>query len=221
MRSLPAGLVGELQAAIDVKFRLVRMDFSSLDNTCSDCVSHSDLYYTDCDVPLTYGGNLYMPRPLSVGKITSTRGQGVDKFDLTLDMADRDSVLLDYFIGHDPVEIAFYSYIQALNNVRQAIATAQIFAGAIDSYKYSGYKLSITVTSFHALWNKSTMETSTPSCRRNFGQSDCGYTIVGSEVCDRSYSQCKVYGRTSQFNGFRFLPDIEDKDIWWGRKFGT
>jgi len=220
MRTLPAGLLTELQAEVDTKFRLVRLDFSSLDNTC-DLHLHDDLFYTDCDVPLIYGGNLYEPRPLEVGSITSTRGQGVDKVDLSIDMADRDASLLSYFVGHDPIEVECYTYLQALDGDKQAIATAQIFAGAIDSYKYSKYKLSVTITSFHALWNKSTMETSTPSCRRNFGQSDCGYTIVGDEVCDRSYTQCVIYGRTAQFNGFRFLPDIEDKDIWWGRDFGT
>lgn len=213
MRSLPAGLLTELQAEIDTKFRLVRMDFSTL-------ASGYDVFITDADVPLVYDGDVYEPRPLEVGSITSSRGQGVDKVSLDIDMADRDSELLSYFVGADPVDIDCYIYMQALDSDKQAIATAQIFSGKIDSFRYTSGKLSVTVTSYHALWNKVTMETSTPSCRRNFGQSDCGYAIVGDEVCDRSYTQCLGYGRTVQFNGFKFLPDLEDKDIWWGKTFG-
>jgi hypothetical protein len=214
MRTLPAGLLAELQAEIDTKFRLLRMDFSSLDGGV-------DIFYTDSDVPLVYDGDLYTPRPISIGEVSNTMGQGVDKLTFSLDMSDRDPIMLSFFIGDDPTDVDCFMYIQALDSDRQAIATAQIFAGKIDSYDYSGSILNVTVTSFHALWNKRTMETSTPSCRRNFGESDCGYTIIGSELCDRSYEQCKIYGRTVQFNGFRYLPDLESKEIWWGRRFGS
>lgn len=214
MRTLPAGLLTELQAEIDTKFWLIRMDFSALSGGV-------DLFITDCDIPLVYDGDTYTPRPLSVGGISNTMGQGVDKVSVEIDMSDRNAALLSYFVGDDPADIDFYMYIQALDSDMQAKGTAQIFAGKIDSYSYKDGSLSVAVTSFHALWNKKTMETSTPSCRRNFGQSDCGYTILANEVCDRSYQQCVIYGRTAQFNGFRFLPDLEDKEIWWGRKFGS
>jgi len=44
---------------------------------------------------------------------------------------------------------------------------------------------------------------------------NCPY--VSSETwCDKSYDRCNTLGQTNNFGGFRWLPAIQEKDIWWG-----
>jgi hypothetical protein len=45
---------------------------------------------------------------------------------------------------------------------------------------------------------------------------ECGYT--GSESkCDRSYARCESLNNTANFGGERWLPSIENANIWWGQ----
>jgi len=44
---------------------------------------------------------------------------------------------------------------------------------------------------------------------------------AGAETwCDRTYARCTVLGNTDNFGGFRWLPSIIDKEVWWGRLRG-
>ncbi len=206
MRSWPADVITQLEAEGYRPHHLVAFDFST------------PLRYTNCDIPLSYGGDLYNPRPFIVPEISYSIESSVDKIVLEIDMADRDATLLEEFVGGTPGDTTTYLYLQVLDTDMQEISTTTLFQGKIDSYDYSSSILRISVASFHSLWNKKSMEKSTPTCRRNFKQADCGY--AGAETwCDRSWGRCTVLANTDRFNGFRFLPDLEDKVIWWGRAF--
>jgi hypothetical protein len=175
------------------------------------------LRYTNCDVPLVYDGNLYASRPFIIPELSHSIGSNVDKVTIEIDIADRDASLLEEFVGGTPGDTTVHVYLQVLDDDMQAVATATMFQGKIDSYDKTTSVLSVSVASFHSLWNKKAMEISTPTCRRNFGRPDCGY--VGAETwCDRSRARCVVLANTDRFNGFRFLPDLVDKDIWWGQE---
>lgn len=203
MKVWHTGLIEQLKARIDTKFRLFYFGFDT------------PLCYTDCPTPLAYSGRLYSPRPISCDDIVTSVTSPVDRVTITIDMADRNAVLLASFIGQDPTDTDAYVYLQALDSNSKEIATATLFSGKVDSYNYSDNKLVVVVASFFSLWNKRRMEKSSPSCRRNFKQPDCGY--AGAEDwCDRSYTRCTALANTGQFNGFRFLPDLIGKDIWWG-----
>jgi len=204
MRNWPANFIAQLQSEGYRPYYLVFFNFDT------------PLRYTNCDIPLEYDGNLYNPRPLDVPEISYTIGSSVDSVSIEIDMADRNASLLDEFVGGTPGDVAAFVYMQVLNDDMQEIATISIFQGKIDAYSYSGGMLEVTVASFHSLWNKMSMEKSTASCRRNFKQPDCGYAGI-EDWCDRSYSRCIDLDNTDRFNGFRFLPDLEDADIWWGQ----
>ena len=205
MRNWPANLITQLESEGYRPHHLVAFNFST------------PLRYTNCDVPLVYGGNLFDPRPFNVPEISYSIGSSVDKISLEIDMADRNAALLSEFVGGTPGDTTTHLYLQVLDADMQEISTIVLFQGKIDSYEYNQPVLRISVTSFHALWNKRSMEISTPTCRRNFKQPDCGYAGVET-WCDRSWSRCISLANTVRFNGFRFLPDIEDKEIYWGRE---
>lgn len=210
MRNWPAGLLAQLQSEGYRPHYLIAFNFST------------PLRYTNCDVPLVYDGNLYNPRPFDIPEISHSIGSNVDKVTIEIDMADRDASLLEEFVGGTPGDIYTHIYLQVLDDDMQEISTGTVFQGKIDSYNYDPPELMVPVTSFHSLWNKRSMEISTPTCRRNFKRSDCGYGGV-ENWCDRSWARCVVLDNTDRFNGFRFLPNLEDSELWWGQepKHGT
>lgn len=207
MKNWPVAFTAQLESETYRPFHLLQMNFSP------------PLRYTTCDIPLAYQGNEFSPRTFAVPELESSVSSGIDKVTLEIDMADRDATLLEEFVGGTPGDISVHLYLQVLNDNMQAVSTAILFSGKIDSFEYKRPILGVAVSSFHSLWNKRTMEMSTPSCRRNFRKSDCGYAGA-ADWCDRSWLRCEALGNTSRFNGFRFLPSLSDRDLWWGRKFG-
>ena len=91
-----------------------------------------------------------------------------------------------------------------------------VFNGQIDSWDLTEEEISINVNSELARWSQNTQAIHSSSCRwKEFKGTECGYT--GDETwCDRSYIRCDALNNTNNFGGFRWLPSIEDKDIWWG-----
>ena len=207
MRNWPADLLTQLQSEGYRPYHLVAFDFST------------PLRYANCDIPLVYNGDLFNPRPFEVPEITHSIGSSVDKVTIEIDMADRDATLLEEFVGGTPGDTTVHVYLQVLDTDMQELSTGIIFQGKVDSYEYSASILRISVASFHSLWNKKSMERSSASCRRNFKQADCGYGGIET-WCDRSWGRCTILANTDRFNGFRFLPGLEDADIWWGREKG-
>jgi hypothetical protein len=207
MKNWPVLFVAELEKENYKPFHLLQMEFSPI------------LRYTTADVPLAYQGNEFSPRAFEIPELKYSIDSGVDKITIEIDMADRDATLLEEFIGGTPGDIPVHLYLQVLNEYMQAISTAILFSGRIDSFEKGTSLLSVAVASFHSLWNKRTMEISTPTCRRNFKQPDCGYAGAAT-WCDRSWSRCTNLNNTDRFNGFRFIPSLSEADLWWGREFG-
>jgi hypothetical protein len=49
-----------------------------------------------------------------------------------------------------------------------------------------------------------------------YAVTECAY--LGDETwCDQSYARCVTLGNSDNFGGFRFLPSLMEKDIWWGK----
>jgi hypothetical protein len=94
------------------------------------------------------------------------------------------------------------------------------FTGIIGEYEIQGDKLiKLTLNSELILWNKKALRNHAATCQWTFKGSECGYG--GSGTCDLSYDSCVALGNQNYFGGFRFLPAIEEKDIWWGRTQGA
>ena len=45
----------------------------------------------------------------------------------------------------------------------------------------------------------------------------CQYTGVQT-VCDKSWKMCNKYGNDARYRGFRYMSELEDKVIWWGKE---
>jgi hypothetical protein len=207
MKNWPDAFISELESEEYRSFHLLQMEFSPI------------LRYTNCDIDLAYQGNLFTSRGFEVPELEYSISSNIDKVTIEIDMADRDETLLEEFVGGTPGDTPVHLYLQVLNDYMQVISTAVLFSGKIDSFEKDTDNLRVVIASFHSLWNKNTMEVSTPTCRRNFKQPDCGYA-GDATWCDRSWARCTALNNTSRFNGFRFIPSLSDRDLFWGRIFG-
>jgi len=170
---------------------------------------------------------VYEPRSIKIGTVQYSTKSVVDK--VTIEITDLDRTLIGLFIGStydvqgDPVVISF----TILNGNNSPIVSGDdastegriiLFQGTIDAWEYNEERIKITVTNIFAQWTKRTLSRQSASCRwKVFGGTECGYDNAAGKTCDRSYSACQGYGNTDNFGGFRWLPSIIGKEIWWGR----
>jgi hypothetical protein len=129
-----------------------------------------------------------------------------------------DDALTSYFVGGSPQGSTVILKVVLLDSSYNIIAGAlTLFEGSLDGWDLDEEKVSITVASELVRWNQKTLAKHSPSCRwKKFKGTECAY--AGAEVwCDRTYTRCAQLVNTANFGGFRWLPSIQEKEIWWGR----
>ena len=204
MRDIDASIVAQLQSGELRPFQLLDMEIDSV-----------NYRYTDCDVPLVIT-NRFEPRGFKFDRIRYSLKTIVDS--MTLECDNLDDALTSAFVGGNPQGSEVSLQLTVLDSSYQVVdAPVTWFLGYIDEWKIDEEKLVMTVVSRLARWNQRTLSKHSASCRwKAFKGTECQY--AGAEIwCDRSYTRCQVLGNTDNFGGFRFLPSIIDKEIWWGR----
>jgi hypothetical protein len=211
-RSISANILEQLESEELRPFYLLSMD---IDGTV--------YYYTDCDIPITLTYT-YNPIGFKFQPIRYSINEIVDQ--ATIEIDNIDSVMTSLFVGGTPQSGAAVLSLVVLDSVYSVVdnTSVTVFEGEIDSWTLDESKLKITITSIFHQWSQHTMAQHSPSCRwRIFNSSALGTSGIecrstaGSTWCDRTYERCKTLNNSSHFGGFRFLPDIVDKEIWWGR----
>lgn len=106
------------------------------------------------------------------------------------------------------------SYTRA---IQTAIHTQEYMRGFVSSWELSSdNKAIISIKNEFVLWQKKALRIQQSSCPWPFRGLECGYS--GSEmVCNKTFGKCLALGNNNNFGGFRFLPSIMEKEIWWGR----
>ena len=94
-----------------------------------------------------------------------------------------------------------------------------LFYGLISDWKIEEDKVWIEVQNELVFWFKKTLRKCDSNCPWEFGGTECGYSGSGN-WCNQSYERCQELSNTGNFGGFRFLPDVAEKDIWWGKSKG-
>jgi hypothetical protein len=180
--------------------------------------------YTNCDVPITSSSNIYSPRGFKIDPIGYSLGTIVDQVGIQIDNID--SMLSASFTGSTPQgSEAVLSLVILDDNLDLVGGThVTLFEGEIDSFTLKEDTVKMTVTSKLAQWSQKTLSKHSASCRwKVFNSSTLGTvgtecaSTAGEAWCDRTYDRCAALSNTTNFGGFRWLPSIVDKDIWWGR----
>jgi hypothetical protein len=225
MRDIDSTVIEQLQAEELRPFILVDMN-----------IEGTHYRYTDCDVPISYGGNLYDPLGFQINPIQYSTSRIVDQVEVEID--NLNSVMTSLFVGGTPqgstvvVKLVVYTLsasviwasgivwqagIQWMPSLLQEAGSVTLFEGEIDSWTLDEERLRMTVTSIFSRWSQRTLSRHSASCRwKKFKGTECGYSGT-AEWCDRTYARCQALGNTANFGGFRFLPSIIGREIWWGR----
>lgn len=175
--------------------------------------------YTDCDVPIYYE-NMFYPRGMRVEPIQYSAQRIVDK--MTIEIDDLDDTLKTPFIAGDAQGSPATMRAVVLDSDYAIIDDTCIifFDGEIDDWDLDEETVQMNVVSQFIRWSQNTLSRHGASCRwKKFKGTYCGYSGA-STWCDRTYTRCLALGNEDNFGGFRWLPSIAEKEIWWGRKFG-
>lgn len=210
MRSINADVLTKLAAEEITPFILLYLDLDT------------DRYYTNCDVPLVYDSHRYEPRSFEFDNISYSTNEIVDQVTLKIDnvLGDLTDDLIDGTVQGQTASLSLILLDSDKVTVIGSTITP-LFSGEIDSWSMEAdNKVSVTITNQLATWNRRTLSNHSSSCRwKRFKGAACGYS-GGETACDRSYARCLELGNEANFGGFRWLPSIEGKEIWWGRVKG-
>jgi len=175
-------------------------------------------HFTDCMVPIAMGGGLYQPRSFEVQNIRYSTGQVVDKATIRID--NLDDFFTVPFVGGDPQGASVVLSLVLLDENNQPVGgeSTALFYGEIDDWTLNDGELDFGIVNAYARWPKKKASRHPSSCRWvSFKDTDCKYTGADTS-CGRTYTDCAAKGNQLNFGGFRWLPSIEGKDIWWGKR---
>jgi len=171
-------------------------------------------YYNNSDIDLYESGNKHNSLDFTFGNIDQTADMGVDSVTMVFNSAD--SVMTALILSEDILgRTAIISFI-CVDDDYSIIAAEPLFRGLMSDWKIGDGKCKIEIKSELVLWRKETLRTCQSSCRWEFKGTECAYA-GDIDWCDQSYEHCRDLANTDNFGGFRFLPDIMEKQIWWGR----
>ncbi len=206
MLTLPIEVLNELQATAAFIVLLVDMDLQP---------EGSLVHYTSLDDDVWYEGIKYEPIPLSISDLNISAGQSVD--DVTLSIDNVSLLPAALFLNNDlrgkPVDI----WICPLDGLGKPLGRVNLFSGFISRVEIRDKVARITVASEMVRWREPVLRRHSSTCPWRFKDSHtCKY--AGTETwCDKTWERCVALGNTIHFGGFRYLPSIQEKQIWWGR----
>lgn len=177
--------------------------------------------YTDCDLELwaetTISGvkEKYEPMSFSLPRINYNAGSSVDK--LVIEIQNVDLTMAATLLNEDVMNKWGVVYVGFYNDDNVIIDNLiEVFRGLVSTWSLNESKASMTLVNEFVFWNKKTLRTHQSSCRWRFKGDECTYS--GTENwCDQGYTRCHALNNRSNFGGFRWLPELMEKEIYWGR----
>jgi hypothetical protein len=217
MKPINASILTQLQANSMIPFHIISFN-----------VGATTYYYTDCDVPITVGGNRYLPRPFTTGEIVDSSDSYTQELDVELTHLDQEqapdvrSALYNAILATSPQGSAFAISLVLLSTTDYTVVgstTFPLFVGVIGAWNMDETTINMNVKGLLYHFTQKTLSQHPPSCRwKIFKGTECGYAGAGV-TCDRSANMCYyTYGNFANFGGFRWLPTLENKVIIWGAK---
>ena len=167
------------------------------------------------DNPGQFTINKYETMPFSISAVNYSAKSSVDKVEI--EIGNVDLQMSAVFLSEDIMNKWGTLKVGFFDSDNQIIdQTFKVFEGLVSTWKLTEPKASITFVNEFVLWNKKTLRKYQSACRWPFKSTECGYT--GAETwCDQGYARCTALDNTDNFSGFRWLPDLMEKQIYWGK----
>ena len=204
MRSIPAAMLTEIATGQFTEFHCITL-----------ALGGATYYYTDADVPIIIDAQSYTPKGFRFDPVNYSKANIVSR--ATLEIENVDSVMSVLFVG-EIVQGSTVTIKKAIvDGTMPTISAVTIYEGTVDDWELDEQTLRLSLASVLLKWSQRPLSNYNSSCRwKVFKGTECQY--AGAETwCDRSYQRCVDLGNTANFGGFRWLPSIQDREIWWGQ----
>ena len=177
-------------------------------------LSGTTLYYTDCDRPVHYNNIRYYPAPLGFADIAYAASLSVDQ--VTVEFGNASLTMSAYLLGEDARNKTIIIGQGCMNSGGAVLGITNLFQGIIGEWEVREDRATIRALNELVLWRKRPLRSASATCPWLFKGAECAYAGAGA-WCDQSYSRCYELSNQANFGGFRFLPALMEKELWWGR----
>jgi hypothetical protein len=168
--------------------------------------------FTDADIDLYLGGELYLANGTRLESVAEEGGLTVAEISLSVPNADR--AMSSRIIANEYRGSIVKAYIAALETYGKPIDYKAFFFGRIDDWHIKSDRVVLKCTSEMIQWQEKHNIKSGVTCWKPYGSSFCGHT---GQNCNQTYEQCAVLGNEDNFGGSRWLPEVAEQELWWGR----
>jgi len=209
----------EFQFDTIIRYTDADVDLYGVSNFYNSATEGSNFLVTEGDAYLIteqgYESNKFETMPFEIQTINFGAKTSVDK--VIVDIANVDLQMSAIFLNEDVINkwgILQIGFLDSNNTmIDQPI---EIFRGLVSTWKLTEPKAEIVLMNEFVFWNKRTLRKHQASCRWAFKGTECTY--AGAETwCDRSYARCGALSNTDNFGGERWLPDLMEREIYWGK----
>lgn len=175
--------------------------------------------FANTDIPIygTVSGQThkFLPTPMHVGQIKNSADTSVDS--ITVEISNVDVTLAASLFNEDVAgSEATVFFVVTDERGKPIVDLEPVFEGRVAGWRLDEQRATFTIANEFVAWAKKPLRKITGSCQWQFKGAECGYS--GDQTwCDKSYDRCAGLGNTSSFGGFRFVPALKKKEIWWGR----
>ncbi len=201
MRTIDANITAEIEKEVFSYFFSMELQFNTT------------FYYSNANIPVYISGQKYTPLDFELPEMKLASALSVDN--ITIKIANVDlgfsSILLNEDVRNKVVIVSF----GAMTKYGGVIGVEEIFRGLISDWIIEETYVTINVVNELILWRKKPLRSASSSCPWLFKGTECTY--AGAELwCDQTYDRCRSLNNDLNYGGFRFLPSIAEKQIWWG-----
>ena len=180
------------------------------------------LRYTDYDIDLWYDGDRYSALGMDIGDVRFELTPEVDSVKIRL--PNIENMFTPYVLDTDPrgthVTIRLAALSQEADDrlpLATILSAGIIFAGEIDETEMDARQVVFDIASPFVRWRRRLPKRKyQPSCPLEFKSARCGYSGAAT-WCDQSYARCLELSNSANYRGYRFVPSLANKQIWWGR----
>ena len=177
--------------------------------------------YTDTDLTVVWSGNTYTPVPISISGFEKSSLNFAET--LTIKTQNVDRAIAAIILGETIQGKAASIYASEWMAPGSFSNPTVIFKGQFDGVSiaegYDSADVSLDIKNEFVKWDMPVpRSTFAGTCQWKFKSNTpgCQYTGVAS-LCNKTWERCAELANTSRFRGFRWLPMLQDKEIWWGK----
>lgn len=177
--------------------------------------------YTDTDLTVVWSGNAYTPAPISISGFDKSSLNFAEVLTIKTQNVDRAiaAIILGETIQGKAASIYASGWVAPGSFSNPVVIFKGQFDGVSIAEGYDTADVSMEIRNEFVKWDMPVPRSSfAGTCQWKFKSTTpgCQYTGTAS-LCSKTWERCEELANTSRYHGFRWLPMLQDKEIWWGK----